>query len=106
MHTRFFLRGRSYLLICCFAAAGLLAAERHGSVKSAGLPVPGATVTASQGDKKIVTTTDEQGNYSFPDLEEGAWTLEVEMPGFTKLSRATSIAAADIPQFDLRLASP
>ncbi|HXA64831.1 MAG TPA: carboxypeptidase regulatory-like domain-containing protein [Bryobacteraceae bacterium] len=105
MHTKLFLRSWLYLLTCCFATTGLLAAEHHGSVKSAGLPVPGATVTAIQGDKKIVTTTDEQGAYSFPDLEDGAWTLEVEMPGFTKLNRAVSMAASEIPQFDLRLAS-
>jgi hypothetical protein len=105
MHTKFFLRGSAYLLICCFAATGLLAAEHHGSVRSAGLPVPGATVTAIKGDQKIVTTTDEQGTYSFPDLEDGAWTFEVEMPGFTNLSRSVNIAASEMPQFDLRLAS-
>ena len=105
MHTKFFLRGSAYLLICCFAATGFLAAEHHGSVKSAGLPVPGATVTAIKGDQKIVTTTDEQGTYSFPDLEDGAWTFEVEMPGFTNLSRTLNISASEIPQFDLRLAS-
>jgi hypothetical protein len=105
MHTKFFLRGSACLLICCFAATGLLAAEHHGSVRSAGLPVPGATVTAIKGDQKIVTTTDEQGTYSFPDLEDGAWTFEVEMPGFTNLSRSVNIAASEMPQFDLRLAS-
>ena len=104
MYTKFFLKGSAYLVICCFAATGLLAAEHHGSVKSAGLPVPGATVTAIQGDKKIITTTDEQGAYSFPDLEDGAWTFEVELPGFTNLSRTVNIAASEIPQFDLRLA--
>jgi len=105
MHTKFFLRGSVYLLTCCFAATGVLAAEHHGSVKSAGLPVPGATVTAIKGDKKVVTTTDEQGTYSFPDLEDGAWTVEVEVPGFTSLSRTVNIAASEIAQFDLRLAS-
>ncbi|HTA71769.1 MAG TPA: carboxypeptidase regulatory-like domain-containing protein [Bryobacteraceae bacterium] len=104
MYTKFCLKGSAYLLIGCFAATGLLAAEHHGSVKSAGLPVPGATVTAIQGDKKIVTTTDEQGAYSFPDLADGAWTFEVELPGFTNLSRTVNIAASEIPQFDLRLA--
>src|SRR6202040_2047770 len=39
------------------------------------------------------------------DLEDGAWTVEVEMPGFTSLSRTVNIAASEIAQFDLRLAS-
>jgi hypothetical protein len=105
MCTKLLFAGGRGLLVCCFAAIGLLAAEHHGIVKSAGLPVPGATVTALQGDKKIVTTTDEQGAYSFPNLEDGTWTIEVDMPGFTKLSRSVNIAASEIPQFDLRLGS-
>ena len=48
-------------------------------VKFGGLPIPGATVTASQGDKKLVTISDPTGMYSFPDLPDGAWTIEVEM---------------------------
>src|ERR1039457_3374998 len=66
--------------------AGLLAAEHHGTVKFGGLPVPGASVTAIKGDKKLLTTTDENGRYSFADLAGGAWTVEVEMLGFAKLS--------------------
>ena len=61
------------VLLTWFTIAGLMASEHHGTVKSAGLPVPGATVTATQGDKKFVTTTDENGRYSFPDLTDGLW---------------------------------
>ncbi len=103
MQPKFILRGWTYLLVSCFGATVLLAGEHHGNVKSAGLPVPGATVTASQGGKKLLTTTDEQGAYSFPDLEDGTWTIAVEMPGFSNLSRAVNIAASEIPPFDLRL---
>jgi len=86
------------LLTCYFAVTGLMAAEHHGVVKSGGLPVPGATVTAIKSDKKLVTTTDEQGSYSFPDLEDGTWTLEVEMSGFTKLSRTLDITDSALNQ--------
>ena len=61
------------LLVACCTLTGLWASESHGVVKAGGLPVPGATVTAVLGDKKIVTTTDDSGFYSFPDLEDGAW---------------------------------
>ena len=72
--------------------AGLMAAEHHGTVKCGGLPVPGASVTAIQGDKKLLTTTDENGRYSFADLSDGAWTIEVEMLGFAKLSNEVGVA--------------
>src|SRR5579864_1403650 len=83
-----------------------VAAEHHGVVKSAGLAVPGATVTASQGDKKLVTTTDDQGAYAFADLTDGVWTIQVEMFGFSKLSREVGIAAnAPSPEWELKVQS-
>ena len=68
-----------YAILAGLAVFGLAAAEHHGQVKFGGLPVPGATVTATQGDKKLVAVTDQQGSYSFPDLAEGIWTMQVEM---------------------------
>ena len=64
-----------------------LGAEYHGQVTFGGLAVPGATVTATQGDKQLATTTDPQGLYSFPDLADGKWTIEVRMTGFQQSSR-------------------
>ena len=75
------------LLVACIAVSGLMASEYHGTVKAGGLPLAGATVMAAQNDKKIVTTTDERGVFSFPDLAAGNWTIEVEMLGFAKLTR-------------------
>src|SRR6516162_1629725 len=84
------------------AISALRAAEHHGKVNFGGLPVPGATVTAAQGDKKLVAITDPDGNYSFPDLPDGAWTLQVEMLGFEPLRHEANIAAdAAIPDADL-----
>ncbi len=81
-----------------------MAAEYQGIVKSGGLPIPGAVVTATQGEKKLTTTTDEQGVYSFPNLEDGTWTITVEMLGFYTISRQVTIApAATAAQWDLRL---
>src|SRR5271165_57557 len=83
-----------------------VAAEYRGVVKSAGLPIPGATVTATLLDKKFVTTTDDQGAYSFPDLSPGAWTITVEMLGFAKTS-GTVDPTKPVPTatWDLRLLS-
>src|SRR5579864_318891 len=88
------------------AAWTAMAAEHHGAVKSAGLAVPGATVTASQGEKKFVTTTDDQGAYTFADLPDGVWTIQVEMFGFGKLSREVGIAPnAPSPEWELKVLS-
>ena len=64
-----------------------------GQVVFGGLPVPGATVTASRGDVRVAVATDEQGIYRFPDLEEGVWTFDVEMLGFAAATREVTVAA-------------
>ncbi len=95
------------LLAACLAVTGLVAAEHHGQVVSGGLPVPGATVTATMGDKKQVTTTDDQGLYSFADLEDGNWTLTIDMLGFTKITTEVGVApGAPGAMWEMRLLSP
>ena len=69
----------------------LFASEQHGTVTFGGLPVPGAIVTAIQDDKKITAITDPQGAYSFPDLSDGVWTIQVEMRGFSTDKRELTI---------------
>ena len=82
-------------------ATSLVAGEHRGAVKSNGLPVPGAVVTASQGDRKETVATDENGNYQFANLPPGKWTVEVEMFGFSTLRREVEVseaaAAAAVP---------
>src|SRR5438876_842112 len=83
------------LLIAGVAVFGLTAAEFQGTIQSNGIPLPGASVTASQGERKITTTSDEKGRFVFTDLAEGTWTIAVEMLGFGKVDRSiTSPAAA------------
>src|SRR6185312_4614663 len=87
------------------AVAGLLAAEHHGTVKSGGLPLPGVTVTAIQGDKKLTTTTDENGRYSFADLADGVWKIQIEMLGFETLVNEVGVAYnAPSPDWTLKMA--
>src|SRR5258708_18065461 len=92
------------LIICSLAALTLTAAEHHGQVKFDGLPVPGATVTAAQGDKKFAAITDPEGKYSFPDLADGNWTIQVEMLCFATITREVTVAPVAPPQeFELKL---
>src|SRR5579862_2832420 len=87
-------------------AFGLMAAEHHGQVKFGTLPVPGVTVTATQGDKKLTAITDEMGTYFFPDLADGNWTMEVTMLGFAPIKQDVVIATAPNtagPDFELKM---
>ena len=94
------------LLTASIAVCTAMASEYHGTVKTAGLPVPGVTLTAVQGDKKVVTTTDERGVFSFADLADGTWTIEVEMLGFAKLTREVGVAHdAPAPEMALTILS-
>ena len=74
----------------------LILAEHHGQVIFAGVPVPGATVTATQGEKKFVVITDSQGAYSFPELGEGPFSVEVEMLGFSTLKQEVNTPTAEL----------
>ena len=90
-------RAGNYLrLLRAFAWLALsslaVASEYHGKVTFGGLPLPGATVTATNGGRRFSTVTDRQGFYSFPDLPDGAWTIEVEMQCFTTIRQEVSIA--------------
>ena len=99
---------RSLLLcfaIACLCVAGLgtaRASEYHGQVTFGGLPVPGAVVTATQGDKKVVAIADPMGLYSFPNLADGTWTIEVQMTGFAPAKQEVTVAPAALRQPLLR----
>jgi hypothetical protein len=77
---------------------------QSGFVKSAGEPIPGATVTVTQGSRSFSTVTDADGHYSFPPLSPGLWTVTVEMFGFEPLTKEVNYAAAPGPvNFELKL---
>ena len=80
------------------------AADYQGIVTVGGLPVPGATVTVTQGTKKTVTVTDAQGFYSFAALPDGAAHVAVEMTGFAPLEQDVTVAAgAALSKLELKL---
>ena len=86
------------LLLALGQPAALFAAVHAGVVRLAGKPVPGATVTLTQGERRIVTTTDAQGTYQVPELPEGAWTVRVEMRGFSPQTREVTVGAEPSPE--------
>jgi hypothetical protein len=89
--------------MCRFAVVFLLASVLHASVQRGmvtfgGLPVPGATVMASQGKQRIQASTDLAGSYSFADLADGVWTVEVQMTGFAALKRDVVVSPTSAPE--------
>src|SRR5688500_11739611 len=82
--------GRLALLLLLLAAL-MTAAEHKGSRKLGTLPVPGATVTALQGTKRMSVLTDTDGAYRFSDLAEGTLSVKVEMLGFVPAEREVKI---------------
>jgi trimeric autotransporter adhesin len=93
-------------VVACTAVFALAASPHHGVVTFGGLPLPGATVTVTQGDKKLVAVTDQQGAYSFPDLADGIWKIQVEMLCFTTISQEIGITPeAPSPAWELKLLS-
>lgn len=77
--------------------ASAWATEYHGQVFVQGVPVPGATVTLTQGGEKFSIVTDEQGLYEFPNLKDGAWKIEIRMRGFATLKSQVTIGP-NLPQ--------
>ncbi len=85
-------------LACVFlvlAAQPFWAAEYHGLVRYDGVPVPGATVTLTQGSTELSTVTDSQGLYEFPKIAEGNWKIAIELRGFAPLSGNVTINPAN-----------
>lgn len=94
------------VLILLAASSAAVASEYQGVVSFGGLPVPGATVTVTQGSKKLVTVTDMQGFYSFPVLADGSATIQIRMTGFSPIEQAVAIAPhSGVAKWDLKLLS-
>src|ERR1700679_2991476 len=90
--------GKSYLRVLCALACLTIpnlamASENHGQVTFGDLPVPGATITATQGSKKFIAISDEEGRYSFPDLPDGAWKIEITMTGFATIDQVVTVSS-------------
>jgi hypothetical protein len=79
----------------------------RGAVKdSTGAVVPGATVTATSVDTKLVRTavTDSQGNYVLSELPLGDWNLTASLTGFASQTvKGVHVDASATRRVDLEL---
>lgn len=90
--------------VLLFATRASLASEYYGQITFAGAPVPGATVTATQGNRIVTVTSDERGIYRFADLSDGPWQIDVALQCFKPLHADVTVAASTPPgKFDLTL---
>ncbi|MES2393545.1 MAG: carboxypeptidase regulatory-like domain-containing protein [Acidobacteriota bacterium] len=80
------------IFACLCGASVARAAQFQGQVTFNGMPLPGATITATQGSKTVTLSADENGYYTFADLADGSWKIEISMQGFTKLEQTMVIA--------------
>ena len=80
------------MLLVFLVVPSLWATEYHGIVRFGGLPLPGATLTATQGETKQVASTGLDGTYSFPNLPDGDWKIHIEMLCFTPVEKDITIA--------------
>lgn len=81
-----------------------IASEHHGQVSFGGLPVPGATVTATQGSQQLSTISSQEGLYSFPDLADGTWKIQITMSCFAPLSQEIVVTpGAPVAKWELHL---
>jgi hypothetical protein len=79
------------------------ASDHNGKVTLTGVSIPGATVTAKQGEKSVATITDQNGVYRFTDLADGVWTMTVAMVGFETLTREVTLPSSAEGVWELTL---
>src|SRR5688500_20334513 len=77
-----------------FGVAG--AAEFGGTVQWNGLPVPGATVSATEGMRRLITVTDDEGKYTLDTLTPGTWGGEGEMLGVETATREVAVRDGNV----------
>jgi len=88
-----------FYLVSCVISVGCLSAgtRQSGSVRAADQFLPGAAVTAVQGETKIATFTDEAGRYTL-DLPPGVWDIQVQAFGFTPVHQQITVGAEPLYQ--------
>src|SRR5437667_3961639 len=95
---------KSFFPLLCMSIATLASLNAQtGIVRANGVPVPGATVKATSGDKTLVTITDDNGQYKLDGVTNGAWTFEVEMFRFETQQKEVQIPGTANLEWNLSL---
>jgi outer membrane receptor protein involved in Fe transport len=103
--TRFVTMSAVLLLVATMAMAQATMGSLTGTVTHEGAPLPGVTVTATspalQGTR--VTVSNENGNYSFPALPPGEYTVVFNMSGMTTVTRVARVPLGGTARADASL---
>ncbi|MFV8818802.1 TonB-dependent receptor [Haliea sp. E17] len=95
-HT--FRRVVTFSALATVLASGAQAARLDGRVTDAsGTRFLGAAIVRIP-ELKLTTSTGRDGRFSFPNLPEGNWTVEVEYVGAEKVSQTVVVGADDVVQ--------
>ncbi|MGH9487949.1 MAG: carboxypeptidase regulatory-like domain-containing protein [Terriglobales bacterium] len=84
------------MLLVAVAAAAQSPASLSGVVRGGGIPLPGATVSATQGKTRVTILSGNGGDFSFSGLAPGACVLRVTMPGFTPIEERITVPAGGL----------
>jgi len=107
-----FIRGVMVVLLLALAAPGMHAQTLTGSIAGTirdeqGAVLPGVTVTLTGRTGSQQTVTDASGEYRFPGLEPGTYSVAAELSGFQTTRQdnvAVSIAASPTVDIALKVA--
>jgi trimeric autotransporter adhesin len=81
-----------------------MASSYLGEITFASLPVPSATIIATQDGKKFTAISDEAGRFRFDDLPDGIWTIEISLQCFATIREEVKVAPTRAPgKWELKL---
>lgn len=78
----------------CFVFAALLSSDcraQSGVVKADNQPIPGATIKATQGERVLLTVTDDSGAFHIDKMTPGTWIVEADMFGFDHFRKEVQV---------------
>jgi hypothetical protein len=91
-------------LVLTLLTSAVLGADHQGIVRIGEVPVPGASVQATQGTKVLQTVTDVNGRYVIPEISDGTWAIQVEFLGFETAKREVVVSKeAKIEEWGLKM---
>ncbi|MHB0971415.1 MAG: TonB-dependent receptor [Thermoanaerobaculia bacterium] len=107
--SRYLTPAFALLLVAAVAFGQSVTGQLTGTVTSDGAPLPGATITVTspmlQGARTAISNVN--GQYNFPALPPGDYTVKLELEGLQSVTRATKVPLSGTARVDaeLRIAS-
>lgn len=82
----------AWALVWVVFSGSAMASPYRGVVTFGGLPLPGATITATHEMKTYTAVSDQAGAFAFDDLADGKWSLDIVMQCFTPIHIEVAVA--------------